>query len=202
MTLANLLQSVPSQAWIAFAAAILSSVMTLLGVWLSNRATNQRLKLQFEHEQITKHADLVRNRLEELYVESKKYLNHLFSHYLPYREVMNGALTFNQALDLTIRNGENVNFDPNRVTLLIHMYFPEVQPAFDEIMTVREKLNEIIRGYKEQYNNGQLDGTKWVGAFQPLLVALSEKCAVFDGEVVKLKDRCTTLGSMSPLRAP
>lgn len=202
MTIVNLLQSVPSQAWIALAAAILSSGMTLLGVWLSNRATNQRLKLQLEHDQKIKHEDLVRNRLEELYVESKRYQNHLCSHYFPYRQVMQGELTFNQALDLTISSGEKVKFDPNRVTLLIHMYFPEVQPAFDDIMTVREKLNEIISGYKWQYKSGNTDGRKWLEEFQPLLELLSKKCGDLDDEVVKLKDRCTTIGFTGSLRAP
>ncbi|MBJ6750737.1 hypothetical protein [Geomonas anaerohicana] len=201
MTMANLLQSVPSQAWIALATAILSSGMTLLGVWLSNRATNQRVKLQLEHDQKIKYDDIIRNRLEELYVESKRYLNHLCSYYLPYRQVMKGELNFNQALDLTISSAENAKFDPNRVTLLIHMYFPEVQLAFDDIMTIREKLNDIVSGYKKQYKGGNSDGRNWLKEFQPLLELLAKKCGDFDDEVVKLKDRCT-VGSTGSLRAP
>jgi len=171
-------------------------------VWLTNCASNQRLKLQLEHEQNVKREALVRDRLEELYVISKKYLNTLCSYYFPYRQVMKGELSFNQALDITIEGGEKRDYDPNRVTMLIHMYFPEVQPSFDEIMQVREKLNDIIDGYKWQYKNGDTDGTEWLKAFQPLLELLAKLCGNFDKEVVKLNQRCTTIGSTGSLRAP
>ncbi len=193
MSITSLLQSVPSQAWIALVTAILTSAITLLGVWFTNWASHQRLKLQLEHDQNLKREELIRDRLEELYVVSKKYLNTLCSYYFPYRQVMKGELTFNQALDITIETKKD--YDPNRVTMLIHMYFPEIQPSFDEIMRIREKLNSIINGYKCQYKQGDTDGTEWLRAFQPLLELLAKLCDNFDKEVVKLNDRRTTIGS-------
>lgn len=202
MSITALFLSVPSQAWIALVTAILTSIITLLGVWLTNWASYKRLKLQLEHDRDIKREELIRDRLEELYTASKKYLNTLCSYYLPYRQVMKGELTFNQALEVTIQTGEKVSYDPGRVTMLIHMYFPEIQPAFDEIMQVRDELNEVLFGYKEQYKQGDTDGREWLLAFQPLLELLSKLCDNFDKNIVKLNNQCTTIGPAGSLRAP
>ena len=185
--IANLIKSIPSEAWIALVTAILTSGLTLTGVWVTNRAANQRLKIQLEHERKIRDKELNRERLEELYILSNKYLNTLVCYYLPYRMVMKGALTFNQALDLTIENGSKKDYDPHRVAMLIHMYFQEIKPSFDEIMDIREKLNKIIDGYKEQYKRGDIDGSRWLEIFQPLLEKIGKLADSFDENIVKLK---------------
>jgi len=183
----ELIKIIPSGAWVAFATAILTSILTLIGVWLTNNASNQRLKIQLEHERKLRDEELTRDRLEELYVLSNKYLGTLVSHYLPFRMVMNGELTFNQALDMTIESCSRKDYEPHRVTMLIHMYFPEIKPEFDQLMEIREKLNSIIDGYKEQYKSGNPDGSRWLEVFQPLLERLGNLADGFDKNVVQLK---------------
>lgn len=160
----------------------------MLGVWLTNHANTQRLRIQLEHERKIRKEELLRDRLEELYVLSNKYLDTLVSNYLPYRMVMKGQLTFNQALDMTIESTSKRDYDPHRVTMLINMYFSEIKPAFDEIMSIREKLNRIIDGYKEQYRTGDTDGSKWLELFQSLLEKLGVLTDGFHQHVVRLKD--------------
>tara|TARA_R110000796_G_C14523336_1_gene431108 strand:- start:31 stop:447 length:417 start_codon:yes stop_codon:yes gene_type:complete len=124
----ELLRSIPSSAWIAFCTALLTSTLTLIGVGLTNKSNNKRLSIQLEHERKLKREDLVRDRLEELYVESKRYMNAVVTHFLPYRRVMEGELTFNQALDLSIDSRYTHN--PERVYLIMDMYFPELRVSF------------------------------------------------------------------------
>lgn len=192
MTIADLIQSVPSQAWIALFSVILASVITLFGVWLTNRASTQRLILELEHRQKVERESLIRERIEELYVISNKYLSSLCSYYFPYRQVMQGELTFNQALDITIESGNRRDFEPNRVTMLINMYFPEIKPHFSEIINLRETLNDIVQGYKHQYKNGDTDGTRWLEYLQPSLEKLATLCDNFENHVVELNAKCTT----------
>jgi hypothetical protein len=185
----ELLKAIPSQAWIALTTAVLTAGLTLIGIWFTNRANNQRLRIQLEHEIKVREESLTRERLEELYVESNKYLGALVSYYLPFRMVMKGEISFNQALDMTIESGSRRDYEPHRVTMLIHMYFPQIIPEFDQIMNLRGKLNEIVDGYKEQYKAGDFDGSRWLEIFQPLLEKLGVLTDNFDKHVVKLKQQ-------------
>ncbi|MDD4402771.1 MAG: hypothetical protein PHI24_13185 [Desulfitobacteriaceae bacterium] len=183
----KILSAIPSQAWIAVTTALLASSLTLIGVWLTNRANNQRLKIQLEHERKTRNEEIMRDRLEEFYVLSNKYLNMLVGHYLPFRMVMEKEITFNQALDLVIESGSKSDCEPHRVTMLIDLYFPEVKPEFDKIVNVREKLNEIIDGYKKQYKCGDTDGSIWLNNFQPLFETLGVLTDGFEKNIAKLR---------------
>jgi len=188
-----ILQKIPSNAWTAIVTAILSSGLTLIGVWFTNRANNQRLKIQFEHEQKIQNETFLRERLEELFIISNKYFHTLVMHYLPFRMVMRGEITFNKALDMTIGWGREREYNPDRVRMLLNMYFPELLPEFNKILDLREKLNDIVHGFKEQYKSGNLDGSKWLEIFSPLFEKLGTLTTEFDKHVVKLKSWDTIL---------
>jgi hypothetical protein len=98
----NLLNSVPSVIWTGIVGTLVGSSLTIIGVVLTNRSNTERLKTQLQHEQNIRKQELKRERAEELYVESKKYLNAIGVHFLPYKKVMTGDLKFDQALDLAI----------------------------------------------------------------------------------------------------
>lgn len=183
----NLLKSVPSVVWTGIVGTFIGSSLTIIGVVLTNRSNTERLKTQLQHEQNVRRQELKRERAEELYVESKKYLNAVGIHYLPYKKVMNGELTFNQALDLTIDNGSKRDFEPHRVTMIIDMYFPNLQKPFNEIMAKRDFLNRIVTGYKVQYKTGDTDGTKWLEPFQATLEELSQAITAFENLVASLE---------------
>jgi hypothetical protein len=100
----DLLKLIPSVVWTGVMGTLVGSSLTIIGVVLTNRSNSERLKTQLEHERSIRKQELRRERAEELYVESKKYLNNMVSYYLPYKQVMKGELTFNQALDLTINS--------------------------------------------------------------------------------------------------
>lgn len=177
----ELLKSIPSSAWVAFFTALLTSTLTLIGVRYTNKSNNERLSIQLEHERKLKREELVRDRLEELYVESKRYMNAVVTYFLPYRQVMEGELTFNQALDLSIDNGYTHN--PERVHLIMDMYFPELRDSFSDVEEVLEKTNKILHGYKLQYKQGDISGEKWLPLFQNSLEKLSDTADAFEKHV-------------------
>lgn len=177
----ELLKSIPLAAWVAFFTALLTSTLTLIGVSLTNKSNNDRLSIQLEHERKLKREKLIRSRLEELYVESRRYMNAIVTHFLPYRQVMKGELTFNQALDLTIDSGYTHN--PERVHLIMDMYFPELRDSFAGVEKVLEKTNNILHGYKLQYKQGDFSGEKWLPLFQDSLERLSEAASNFENHV-------------------
>lgn len=183
----NLINLVPPVVWTGIMGTFIGSLLTILGVFLTNRSNNERLKIQLHHEKNTRRQELKRERAEELYVQSKKYLNALGVHYLPYKKVMKGELTFNQALDLTIDNGSKKDYDHHRVTMIIDMYFPELEKPFKEIMVIRDSLSRIKSGYKEQYKTGNTDGEKWLGLFQAELEEYSKKATEFEKLIASLK---------------
>lgn len=75
--------------------------------------------------------------------------------------------------------------------MLIQMYFPDVYPHFNEIIEIREKLNDILSGYKAQYKQGNTDGRKWLKDFQPLLEEMAHLCDNFDKHIITLNDKRT-----------
>jgi len=187
MEILNLIKSVPSAMWTGMVGTLIGSSLTVVGVFLTNRSNNKRLVTQLQHENSIRKQDIQRERLEELYVESKKYLNSLGSHYLPYKKVMKGELTFNQALDLTIESCSKMDYDPHIVTMIIDLYFPELQQPLDKIMKIRELLNQIVDGYKEQYKNGETDGGKWLAPFQDSLDNYVQAVKEFESLVAAIK---------------
>ena len=181
----ELIKTIPSEAIVIIATALITSTITLISVWLTNSASNKRLKIQFQNEKDIKKEELIRSNLEELYIISNKYLDTLFTYYLPYRSVMEGKITFNEALDITIAS--KVDYDLHRIRMLINMYFPELKSKFNQIIDIRDKLNLIVSGYKEQYKTGDFDGSKWLQKFQPLYKQITELVDKFDENIVELK---------------
>ncbi len=182
-----LLQSIPSQAWIILITAIFTSALTLLGVWLTNRANFQRLKIRLDEERRKRNEEHLRDRLEELYVLSNKFLDMQVARYVPYRALMMQQISYDQALDMALKNSSQRDFEPHRIMMLIDLYFPSIKPAFKEILNIRDKLNEIIEGHKEQYKTGDTDGSKWLIVFQPLYEELARKADAFSKIITTVK---------------
>jgi hypothetical protein len=166
---------------------MLTSAITLLSVWLTNHANDRRLKIQLEDERRKRNEEILRDRLEELYVISNKYLDMQVTRFLPYRALMMGQITYDQALDMALKNGAKKDFEPHRVMMLIDLYFSSIKPSFQEIIDIRNKLNEIIEGHKEQYKSGDKDGSKWLKLFQPLYEEFAQKSDGFSKIIKDIK---------------
>lgn len=100
---------------------------------------------------------------------------------------MMGQISYDQALDMALKNSSQRDFEPHRVTMLIDLYFSPIKPSFQEIIDIRNKLNEIIEGYKEQYKSGDTDGSKWLKLFQPLYEEFAKKADGFSKVITNVK---------------
>jgi hypothetical protein len=182
--LISIINRLPSEAWVALVTAILTSILTLLGVRSTNKSNNERVRIQLEHERLLKREELIRERLEEIYVKAKRYMNALVTHFLPYRKVMKGELTYDQALDLTINR--NYSHNPERVHLIMDMYYPELKPTFSEVESTLSRINQILNGYKQQYKQGDDSGEEWLPLFQESLESLGKAASRFESHVAEI----------------
>jgi len=178
----ELLSKIPATGYVALITAIFTAGITLLGVYFNNKANTERLKLQLEHERNIRKEDLSRERIEDLYLHIEEWLNHLIAHYLPYIEVMQNKISYNDALDITIESGKNAKVNYKRLKMLIELYFPEVKSEFASLMEKRALANSIIEEHKREYKKGNTVGLKFVN---PLLDA-SQK---IDDHGLKIKNK-------------
>ncbi|MBE0374751.1 hypothetical protein PFLA_a3651 [Pseudoalteromonas flavipulchra NCIMB 2033 = ATCC BAA-314] len=108
----------------------------------------------------------------------------MVSYYLPYRQVMEGELTYNQALDLTLEG--NYSHNPERVFLIMDMYFPELRESFTMVEKSNTKIREIQNAFKLQYKQGNPSGRNWLPMFQDALEALSSSAKNFEEHVTSI----------------
>lgn len=93
------LSKAPSEAWVGLLGVIIGAVLSIIGVWLTNRASIKQLNTQLEHEKSVKADALKREKLEELYILVDNWLGGVFSHYIKLTLVMRGEIDYNQYLD-------------------------------------------------------------------------------------------------------
>ncbi|WP_461534566.1 hypothetical protein [Spongorhabdus nitratireducens] len=186
----EVISQIPATAWTAIVTALLTSMLTFFGVAYTNHSNNKRLKIQLEHERKLKQDDIIRERLEELYVESKKYMSATVMYFFPYLKVMEGELTFNQALDTTLEKKREHNHE--RVFLIMDMYFPELRQTFTEVEAQRDVAHDILHRYKVRYKTGQIDGAEFIPDFQDALELLTVKTSQFERHVSSLSRQITS----------
>jgi hypothetical protein len=174
MTLAN----VPTEAWIGLVGVCVGALLSVLGVWLSNRATLKHLKIQLQHERDLKAENLLRERFEELYVLVEHWLNGLFGNYMSLNMVMQGKLTYNQHLDQIIENGNSSKHDFQRLEMIINIYALSIKEKYDAVMEARSKLNEISTVHKLEYEKGNIDGSIFLDAFIVAQVTIEKRGGV------------------------
>ncbi len=137
--------------------------VALISVFLTNRSNTKRLKMQFDHESIQRKTELLRSRGEELYELTEKWRNAFFGYYLRRSGVMQGKLTYNQCLDMDIKDGKEASsYNFSRIEMLVDVYFPDARPAYDKMMASRAELNKVELAYRRAYEDGDIDGTHFL----------------------------------------
>ena len=76
------LTNAPPEAWLTLLGVLLGSILTTLGVWLTNRANTKQLKIQLVHDKELYRQKITKERLEELYVLSGHWLSYMLKNYL------------------------------------------------------------------------------------------------------------------------
>jgi hypothetical protein len=143
----------------AFGGIILGSTLTF--------ATNYVLqKSKMLQEEKSKKENLLREKLEDLYLLSEEYFNYKSRHYLTYIGVMEGNITMNQALDMQIEMGDSSNKnDPRKMQMLIDLYFHTLKDQYEIIVKQNETMNRVANDFKEQYKTGDFNGEKHLAIY-------------------------------------
>ena len=124
----------------ALSSGIMGGTVALLGVYFTNRSNETRLHVQLEREERQRKADLLRDRGEELYELIDKWLNYLAGYYFRRVSVMQGKLTYNQCLDMDIKNSKDNSYNFGRIEMIIDVYFPSIRNTYDEVITDRDEI--------------------------------------------------------------
>ena len=88
--------------------------------------------LQLARQDRRRTAEVHRDRGEELYMLTEQWLNMLLCNAISLMSVMQGKLTYNQNLELTISEGEKNPVNFSRIGLLVDVYFPGTRNAYDD----------------------------------------------------------------------
>jgi len=166
---------------------VITGFVTLFAVHLTNRANYKKLLLQTELEREFKTKEIVRERLEELYLITDVWLNANVTYWLPYQKVMLGELTYDQALDITIKQGGNNKYEFNRIKMLIDLYFSSVRKEYDELLAVQNKIIQILETHKREYKKGNLNGLKFVDPILSEQKVFAEKSAILMQSITALQ---------------
>lgn len=179
----EIISEIPMSVYGAIAAALLSSLLTLLGVFISNQASYKRLRLTLEHDQRVKIEDRKVERLEELYVHAKRFLDSTVTYFFPYIGVMKNELTYNEALDHTL--AIKATYDPQRVYLIMEMYFPALREDFKKVESARDKCNDVLRDFRNLYKIGTFDPDA-INTFEVAMAELTHEASVFEEKISAL----------------
>ncbi len=158
----DVISKVSPEAWAGLAGVVVGSLISILGTWLTNRASLNQLQTQLKHERDSKEQDLHRERLEELYTLVSSWLNVMASYYLSLSRVMQGKISYNNHLDLFIKNQDQPKYDFNRLEMIMDVYAHQLKPQYQKIIDARAELNEIERLHKLGYSEGDINGAKYL----------------------------------------
>jgi len=153
---------IPPEAWIGLAGILIGAIISIFGVWLTNRSNINQLRMQLVHERASRAEDTKKERLEELYILVGHWLNRIFGNYISLSMVMQGKLDYNQHLDQVIKSGNKQGHDFNRLEMIIDVYAHALKPAYEKVLEAISELNEVSLEHKHAYEQGNIDGDKFL----------------------------------------
>ena len=115
----------------------------------------------------------IRQKLEDLHLALHRYATSMSSSFLPFLRAMEGGISYNQALDLLIKEAEGSDKDAYpTVERLIGIYFPDLESEMKVILASRHKLNQIKESFKQDYEKGTVSNGPWLEQYREELIQL------------------------------
>ncbi|EIK4762118.1 hypothetical protein ACCH75_003375 [Vibrio parahaemolyticus] len=182
----EIIKLVDAKSWIGFFGVLFGAGLGLSGVVFANRSSLLRLKLQLATEKDREHAQIKRERLEELYVLLSQWANMFFSHFFKLTLVMKGDIDYNQYLDEVIEDGKSSNVDFQRIEMILNIYGRELLPIYEDILKCRSKINEISAAHKADYKRGKFNGEKYLEPYSMVHTELDIKVKELKRQLAEL----------------
>lgn len=92
-----------------------------------------------------------REKLERLFIAHTAFKRELDVNWFPYMFAMSGEISYNDALDLTIKNGVSGERNFETIEMLVMLYFPELTKGLAELARIRDQAADVIKKHKETY---------------------------------------------------
>lgn len=152
---------------LAWGGSVVTGLFTLLGVWFANRSSLKQLTVKLQHESDRESREALRVRLEELYSLVDRWADQVVMHHATYRKVMDGEMSYSDALDITINHKPVV--DANRMFTLAELYFPSAHGSLQEIKALRDEASSIQEKFKHLYKQDGQPSLAHSRALSPVL---------------------------------
>lgn len=182
----EIIKSVDMKTWMGLAGVLVGASLGLVGVFIANRSSLSRLKLQLEKEQQRNHSQLKREKLEELYILLSHWISMFFSNYFKLTLVMKNEIDYNQYLDEIISDGADKKVDFQRIEMILNIYGRELLPAYHKVLGWREKVNDIAAAHKMDYKNGKVNGERYITPYTTVHTELEKSVETLKAELAEL----------------
>ena len=145
---------------LAWGGAVVTGFFTVLSASLASKASTKQLSLKLRHDNERDRLEARRNRLEELYSLVTRWSKEVVNFYVPFMSVMNGQLTYNEALDISSSN--RISLDSDRLFTLAELYFDS---GHDKLADIRRRADEVARinsDFKQLYKSGVTESSDYL----------------------------------------
>lgn len=146
------------------ATAVISAISALLGVYVSNKSQEKRLKIQFENDAKIRSIELKKSKLEEMFILFQKWEMDISCLYLRFIPVYKGEYSVQDARENSTENSLQEKGDHQRFQAILNLYFPEHKTNFNHVMVKRAHVLgfckegvEISNGNLELFYQAQID---------------------------------------------
>ena len=140
-----LLRSIPAAAYAAVMAALVTGVITLIAVNITNRANFRRALAQKEIEKSNEYEGIKRERIESLYtlVQEFAFIHRRIT--APYILALEGTKLYQELLSL--EHEEELSARTSRITMLVDMYCPEIRDDLQVYLKAVNRPRDIFGAY-------------------------------------------------------
>ncbi|WP_305819619.1 hypothetical protein [Photobacterium leiognathi] len=182
----EIIKLIDMNSWVGLIGVLFGAMLGLSGVIFANRSSFQRLKLQLDTEKERAHAQVKREKLEELYVLLSQWENMFFSNGLKLTLVMKGDIDYNQYLDEIIESGQASNVEFHRLEMIINIYARELCTLYKDVLKCRDKINKIVGAHKQDYMHGNINGEKYLDIYLKAHAELNIKVKKLQEQLAEL----------------
>lgn len=169
------LSSVPSEAWVGLMGVIIGAILSTFGVWLTNSASLKQLKIQLFHQKEEGKILIKRERLEELYILTDRWIGIFANQFLCLSLVMKGEIDYDQYFDMVIGEGKSGQVEFVRLKMILDIYGQEIKRDFQSIFDCRDEINDIISKHKERYNEDGVNDSSYFEPFATKSLEISKR---------------------------
>lgn len=149
----------------------LGAGVALLAVYLTNKNQLRRLEIQLGSDKTEKSSQLRREKVETLYLDASKWIKYVYFVFLETASAMDGKRELKDIDSAHLdREKKQIEFDPDRIRMIVHLYFPEALQAYEALEVSRNRLAMVMADFRREYYDAleqgrRIDGKKNLSQF-------------------------------------